>query len=721
MSRSIRALLLALLMVACTEPAPGGGDGGSPDAGPMRCGPEDDGDGDLISSVDEGRADPDEDGIPNDEDDDSDGDGVSDRDEAGDTNCVSLPYDTDQDGTPDFLDLESNGDGVPDASQGTTDLDEDGVPDFRDPDVDGDGIRNSVEVGDDPSDPVDSDDDGTPDVLDLDSDGDTISDEHEGVTERDEDGLPAYLDLDSDGDGVNDADEAGDGELATAPVACPVEADIVTGEVRDDGEPDFLDTDSDDDGLADGQEVAIGSNPCDGDSDDDGVADAFEGAYVQVHCPDGPSAPGAEFCDCAVNADCTIPDDDYYVVLPFNAPPVTRTLVFGTEIRSADVFFLFDTTGSMGGTLQNAKDTVTEPTTGIVDRVRASIPDTWFGGGQHDDLPFSTWGAPPDDVAFGLASTMTSVDADVQSAIDGISIHSGIDPPEAQVPALHALFSGLGGTWEHRGPLGGVSIYTLPAYGAACSGGRWGAACFRPDALPIVVHFTDRCAHGGPPGEDLVHCNPYTGVTPALPVWQDAVDVMNERGARYVGVNAGAASCEGPTAPNGVSTCYFMRRTAEATRSVDLGGRPLVYDLPNESSRDAFVDTVVDAIDTIRSSVPFDVGTSVRGEPHPLADAARFVKRRTPGCRATPAIDPCWEAPEGTEHDDAVAGTDASTFFSVVPGTQVTFVVTFRNDFFEGSTQSELFIAHIEVRAGTAVLDEREVYVIVPARPVILI
>lgn len=31
-----------------------------------------------------------------------------------------------------------------------------------------------------------------------------------------------------------------------------------------------------------------------------------------------------------------------------------------------------------------------------------------------------------------------------------------------------------------------------------------------------------------------------------------------------------------------------------------------------------------------------------------------------------------------------------------------------------------LFIAHIQVRAGTAVLDEREVYVVVPARPVIL-
>ena len=714
-------LFVGCLLAACTAPAPSGHDAGAYDASIVRCGSADDPDRDHISSLDEGAGDPDGDDLPNARDPDSDGDGISDAIEAGDTDCATPPVDTDGDGTPDFLDLDSNGDGRPDAAQRDVDTDGDGTPDVRDPDVDGDGIANAVEVGGDPSAPVDTDGDGMPDVFDLDSDADTISDAHEGLEDPDDDDVPAYVDLDSDGDGVSDAAEAGDADLATTPVSCAVEADIVSGEVRSDERPDYLDLDSDDDGLADGEELAIGADPCDGDTDGDGIGDVFEGAYVRVHCPDGPSAPGAEHCDCAHDAGCTIPDDDYYVVLPYGAPPVVRTLDMGTEIRSADVFFLFDTTGSMGGTLQNAKDTVTQPATGIVHRIRDTIPDTFFGGGQHDDVPFSTWGAPPDDVAFGLAAPMTSVDSDVQAAIDAIEIHSGIDPPESQVVALHALFTGEGGTWEHRGPLGGVSHYTLPAYGDACRGGRWGAACFRPDALPIVVHFTDRCAHGGPPGEDLVACPDYEGVTPALPVWQDAVDVMNARGARYVGVNAGARSCEGPTTPDGVSACYFMRRTAEDTRSVDLSGRPLVYDLPNESSRDDFVDTIVDAIDAIASRVPFDVGTSVRAEPHPLADAARFVKRRTPGCRASAPIDPCWVAPEGTPHRDAVGGVDGSTFFSVVPGTGVTFVVTFRNDFFEGGARSELFVAYIQVRAGTAVLDEREVYVVVPARPVVLI
>lgn len=716
----VATALIALATIACGNAPPASTpDGGAPDGSVVRCTPADDVDGDLVSSEDEGTGDLDGDGRSNATDDDSDADGRSDRDEAGDLSCATPPVDTDRDGVPDLLDLDSNADGRPDAEQLESDVDGDEVVDAYDGDVDGDGIANAIEVGEG-SVAADTDVDATPDVFDLDSDGDTIGDAQEGALDTDADSVPAFRDLDSDADGVSDAIEAGDDDLSTVPVSCAAEVDPVTGEVSDDHTADFLDVDSDNDGLGDGQETALGTDRCDLDSDDDGVGDVFEGAYVSVHCPDGPTAPGAEHCDCASNASCSIPDEDYYLVLPFDGPLVTRTLEFGTEIRSADVFFLLDTTGSMTGTLENAKDTVTEPVTGLVDRIRETIPDTWFGGGQHDDLPFATWGAPPSDVAFGLATRMTDVDSDVQDAIGAITLHSGIDPPEAQVVALHAIFTGEGADYEYRGPLGGVQTYSLPSYGDLCSDGRWGAACFRAGALPIVVHFTDRCAHNGPPGEDLVHCPAYTGVTPPPPTWTQTVAAMNLHGARYVGVNAGATSCEGPTMPRGDSACYLMRRTAEETRSVDLDGRALVYDLPNESSREEFVDTIVSAIDTIARRVPFDVSTAVRAEPSPLADAARFVRNRTPGCDAAPAIDPCWAPPTGVPPNEAVAGTDLSTFYGVVPGTRVTFVVGFRNDFFEGTHRSELFIAHIEVRTGTAVLDEREVYVVVPARSGVL-
>lgn len=723
--RAVRAETLARVMLTLAAlgcgnaPTPSTPDGGPLDGSVLRCSSADDADGDLVSTEDEGTGDPDGDGVPNALDPDSDSDGRSDRDEAGDLSCATPPIDTDRDGVPDLLDLDSNGDGRNDADQLESDVDGDHVIDVIDLDVDGDGIANAIEVGD-PVSPVDTDHDGTPDVFDLDSDGDTISDAHEGALDADGDATPAFRDLDSDGDGVDDAIEAGDTDLLTPPVSCAAEVDPVTGDVESDHVADVADTDSDNDGLGDGEENVLGTDRCSLDSDGDGTPDVFEGAYVHVHCPDGPTAPGAEHCDCAANADCTIPDEDYYLVLPFGGPLVSRTLEFGTDIRSADVFFLLDTTGSMTGTLENAKSTVTEPVTGLVDRIRDTIPDTWFGGGQHDDLPFATWGVPPNDVAFGLATTMTDDDDAVHAAIGAITLHSGIDPPEAQVVALHAIFTGEGGDYEYRGPIGGVQTYSLPSYGDACTDGRWGGPCFRAGALPIVVHFTDRCAHNGPPGEDLVHCPDYTGVTPELPTWNETVAAMNTHGARYVGVNAGATSCEGPTMPRADSACYLMRRTAEETRSVDLDGRALVYDLPNESSHEAFVDTIVSAIDTIARRVPFDVSTAVRAEPSPLADAARFVRSRTPGCEATPAIDPCWAPPPGVPANEAVAGTDLSTFYGVVPGTRVTFAIGFQNDFFEGTYQSELFVAHIEVRAGTAVLDEREVYVVVPARSGIL-
>ncbi|MCC6874367.1 MAG: hypothetical protein IT378_08710, partial [Sandaracinaceae bacterium] len=61
------------------------------------------------------------------------------------------------------------------------------------------------------------------------------------------------------------------------------------------------------------------------------------------------------------------------------------------------------------------------------------------------------------------------------------------------------------------------------------------------------------------------------------------------------------------------------------------------------------------------------------------------------------------------------AFTDQSTFFGVVPGTRVTFRITFRNDFLEGGREAQVYIAFIDVRGGgNAVLDTRQVFVVVP-------
>ena len=719
-ARSLPFLPILAVLVACSNDDPAtSADAGTGDASvTIRCSSDDDPDRDFISSLDEGDGDPDSDGAPSSNDPDADGDGIPDSVEAGDSDCTTQPVDTDGDGVPDFLDSDSNADGVPDSDQ-TGDEDGDGIPDHRDTDTDGDGITNDEECGESAT-CVDTDGDGTPDVFDDDSDGDTILDAHEGRMDLDMDGTPNFRDLDSDGDGIEDAVEAGDGDTATPPDVCANEINPITGELMNDTYADFADADSDNDGLGDGEEVELGTDPCNIDSDGDGVGDLPEAAYSRVNCPDGTTGMD---CGCATSPACTIPTEHFYVVLPYGGDPVERDLDFGTTIRVADIFFITDTTGSMGGTLTNVQNTVGRPGTGLIDRIAEAIPDAWFGGGQHDDFPFGSYGSSPDE-PFILAIGMTpptlpgmpdgSGRAAVATAFSGIMLHNGADGPESQTEALYQIVEGTGGMW-----VGSGGTYTMRNYAGDCLDSGWGAPCFRDAALPIIVHFTDICAHNGPPGESS-SCDPYTGITPAPADWPMMIAAMNRRGAKYVGVNTTGSSCVGVVGGTGYSPCYFMKRTAEETSSVDLDGNALVYDLPSGSSETVFVDSVVGAIETIATRVPLDVDTALRDDPTDEygVDATMFIKRRQPSCRAAPPSDPCWWEPVGSgiTHAEAVAFVDESTFFGVVPGTRVQFRITFQNDFHMGGTTARVFIAFIDVRGGgSAVLDTRQVFVVVPA------
>lgn len=698
--------------------------------GVVRCSALDDSDRDGISNDDEPDGDADGDGSTNENDTDSDGDGILDAVEAGDADCTTPPVDTDRDMTPDFLDLDSNGDGIPDRDQATSDLDGDGIPDAIDPDEDGDGVVNTVEVGPNPGMPVDTDRDGTPDVRDDDSDGDNILDRHEGAQDLDRDGTPNFQDTESDGDGILDAEEAGDGDPSTPPRVCENEVDPTTCntsgtecDVSLDEYADFADFDSDNDGLGDAEEAALGTDPCAVDSDGDLQSDLAEGAYEQYNCPDGAGSGGTD-CGCATSASCTIPARHFYVVLPYGDAPIQRNLDFGTTIRVADVFFITDTTGSMGGTVDNVQATVAGPG-GIIEQITDTIPDAWVGGGQFDDMPFGGYGSSPDE-PFILAIDMTPPDrsAEVQTAFNAIAVHGGGDGPESGTQALWQIMTGEGNTWMGDGGWGGggSSTYTIPAYRDRCLDTGWGAPCFRDGALPIVVLFTDICQHNGPPDEDP-SCDPYTGITPAPALWTDTIAEMNRHGARFIGVNAsGGASCSTVVGPDGFSPCWFLKRTATETGTVDLDGNALVYDLPNSASTADFQRQIIEAIETVATRVALDVDTALRDDPSDTedVDARGFIKQRTPACNAMGGgmpTDDCWAEPMGVTHDQAIATFDLSTFYGVVPGTRVTFRITFQNDFYQNPDfRTKLFIGFIDVRGGgTTVLDTRQVFIVVPA------
>jgi hypothetical protein len=751
----------------------------------VRCGPSEDPDGDGISNRWEGPGDADHDGVINANDPDSDNDGIPDAFEANygaPRSCDDPPVDSDRDGAYDFQDTDSNNDMLSDTAQAAPnplqagagsppaadclqgggrgvqtsvvsgwtchpfDTDTDGRPDYADADADGDRIENGQEIAPGgAAAPTDTDGDGLPDWRDTDSDGDTILDVHETGIDRDLDGTPNFRDLDSDGDNPtgseanSDRNEAGDADPATPPVQCPRELNVATLNLMDvmpDGVPDFEDTDSDNDGLSDREEAILGTDRCNPDSDGDGQLDSAEAAYCRNRMRTG----------CATERSQRIPDTDYYLILPFGGSAVNRELEFGTNIHVADVFFISDTTGSMGGQLRAVQSSIATPRTGLIDSLLRVIPDTWFGVSHYDDFPFGGYGSSPDRAFWPLcAGVPTSTPGcqpdwgitvqppmramDVQATANQIRLHGGSDGPESAVEALYQIITGEGFYDRSRpdtcrGSDGRGPCWVPPRN---CVDGTRGMPCFRAGALPIVVHYTDAPFHNGarnesPPGS--TYNEPYVGISPTPHNMDDLINAYNRNSGRVVNMNANSGQrCAGmrPTSHSGFSPCFDFRVLAEGTSSVDLEGNPLVFDLPGGGTVSSdFVDTVVEAVNTLATRVPIDINTATRNDPaNPaMVDATRFIRRRTPSCQIAPMNDRCWTEPMGVTHRAAVARTDLSTFYRVVPGTRVRFTIFFQNDnVFRGERQSStLFRAFIDVVGdGVTTLDTREVYILVPA------
>ncbi len=487
----------------------------------------------------------------------------------------------------------------------------------------------------------------------LDSDGDTILDTDEGDGDPDGDGVLNHLDDDADGDGIPDAEEAGDDDPATPPV--DTDGDTV---------PDFLDLDADGDGLSDAREVELGTDPTNPDTDGDGDDDLVE----SVH-------PGADPTDGTRG----IPEDDWVVRLPNRTAAQHETLTFEPEVGRADVFFLVDTTGSMYGEIENIKHNLS---TVLIPEIRSRIPDVAFGVANFDDFPYGSYG-DGSDVPFALQQAMTTDAALAQAGVNVLPNHGGADGPESQVEALYQTATGAG-----------LGVWVPPYAGPDCLG----APCFRPGALPIVLLFTDAPMHNGPPGTTA---DAYVGIEPTPHTWAQAIEALNAISAKVVGLYSGD-----PAYPDGRPD---LLATVEATGAVDLEGAPLFYDIGVDGA--LLTTSVIDGIDVLATNAALDVDAEAEADPEaPFGvDTSCFVRAVTPTR---------WFGPTGIENDpEAVERTDLSTFFAVVPGTQLEFDATLQNvDCYAGGPEAQAFLVTVVVR-GNAVarLDERLVVVVVPA------
>lgn len=233
------------------------------------------------------------------------------------------------------------------------------------------------------------------------------------------------------------------------------------------------------------------------DSDGDGVPDVAD------------ECPGAGFIR---NPDGScFTDTALYHTLPYGSTAIDP-LVISTQIRTADVYFLMDTTGSMGGEITRLRTDLTSGTFipgcagGIIGAIRCTIPDAWFGVGYFDDYPVSPYGGSGDFVYRNLLDIQSSV-ASAQTAVNGLALHWGNDGPESNTQALWAVATG-----------GGLSTYL--AARTSCPAGTWGYPCFRPGTIPIVVHITDAPFHNGP-SNSYPYCiggTLSTALPPATPV-----------------------------------------------------------------------------------------------------------------------------------------------------------------------------------------------------------
>ena len=545
------ALLVLLLAGACGDDSGTGGGGAGPD-------PAGDADGDGISNAEEGAEDErntDGDAYPDYRDLDSDADGIADADEAGDADTATEAQDSDADGTPDYLDTDSDADGISDTAE----------------------LDGAFQI-------VDTDADGAPDHLDDDSDADTILDADEGTRNPDGDELLAFRDDDSDGDGIPDAIEAGDDDPNTAPFNSD-----------NDFDPDFLDWDSDDDFVPDAEEDLDGdgvvdageSSPISADTDGDGTPD-----LIEITAGSDPNDPGE-----------TIPEGDFYFVLPYMGPGAEGPLDFTTTVQKADVFFSMDTTGSFGEEIAAVQAALNDT---IVPGIAAVIPDAAFGVGRFEDLPVAPFGLPGDH-PYELLQAITTNIPDVQAGLGLLPPASGgLDIPESGYESLYQWATGLG-----------LPDFDLPPFAPPGIGG----VGFREDALPIIVQITDARSHT--PDE-------YAAVT-ATHSRDDAALALTALGIRVIGIDSleNVGTADDPRAyledlaiatsaviPPDTLTGMCLTGVAGAPRDpVDLGGTPscpVVFDvLPNGSG---LGNLIVDAVIQLATLGVLDISTRAIGQ-----------------------------------------------------------------------------------------------------------
>lgn len=436
------------------------------------------------------------------------------------------------------------------------------------------------------------------------------------------------------------------------------------------------------------------------------------------------------------------PPTEPLFILPYQdaGGPVTQDVSFlAPAWTSADVFFLVDATGSMGGEIANLQSSFSGS---IAAGIRAEIADTQFGVGAVEDFPIDPYGDPacgaqlvPDQPFKLFASIGDSLPA-AQSALSGLApagtpIGCGVDLPESHIEALYQVATGEG--------LNAPSPTFVPPNTAGVGG-----VDFRESVPPVVVLATDAMSHA--PGEATTCADngasaDYAGAVAAVahtraeakaalasicarvmgvasdpgttdPTCSSQADLLDF--ATGSGARVAPAVWDVPGRPAGCATGQCCTGINQAGQTPDGDGLcPLVF--ATDASGTGLGGGITDGFTKLMRYAGVDVSPAVQGETDSFAGvtlpggatSADFLQTLAPSAFVAPMPPPTLPDPT----------SDASGFHGVVPGTQLTFAVSAYNDLLAESAEPQLFQAHIEVLGGICTtLDTRDILILVPVQ-----
>jgi hypothetical protein len=284
---------------------------------------------------------------------------------------------------------------------------------------------------------------------------------------------------------------------------------------------------------------------------------------------------------------------------PGDSKVITKTVTTPEILPKPDIYFLADTTGSMGGALANVQANANS----ILAQVDASANQPQYGVGQYRDFPSGSW-------VFNNDASITSDTAAVTTAINTWAPGGGGDLPEANLYALHKLI---------------------------------GEAGFRADSSRIVVWFGDA------PGHDSV-CSAISGESADVTEASVTADLV-AAGVKVIAVSVTTGAADGLNGdPVGPSTDYAAcgapgGAAGQADRIAAATGGQAFSDVPPAEVADKIVEGLTALPAKVKPVATCDAGLSATFDPAeltvPSGSAAVFEETITVAEDAVAGVGTC--------------------------------------------------------------------------------